>query len=123
MSQFLVPVPVRDCVGPAHLFVRCARPRHHVCVPNPFGNLAAGGDPKWIVVGPWLCVPTFRWVCLFEDSKRGGRPARKRTLQAACIKTVARKMRPVKSVVSNISGYAEAEIRLAQPLNGLKPKE
>ena len=36
---------------------------------RPFGNLAASGNPGWIAVGPRLCVPTFRWVCLFEDGE------------------------------------------------------
>jgi len=29
------------------------------------------GDPRKIAVGPWLCVPTFRWVCLFEERLDG----------------------------------------------------
>src|SRR5262249_40879035 len=34
---------------------------------HPFGNLATIGPEA---EGPWLCVPAFRRVCLFEDTRR-----------------------------------------------------
>src|SRR5262245_5240356 len=39
---------------------------------HPFGNQATVAI-RPIAVGPWLCVPTFRWVCLFEENEGGSR--------------------------------------------------
>src|SRR5262249_43607967 len=36
----------------------------------PFGNLATSSSRERTALGPRLCVPTFRWVCLVEE--RGG---------------------------------------------------
>src|SRR5262249_34193707 len=44
---------------------RCARAR-----PS-FRQPGDRSDPGRIAVGPWLCVPTFRWVCLFEEREGG----------------------------------------------------
>src|SRR5262249_38048044 len=43
-----------------------------------FGNLAANSRPETTAVGPRLCVPTLRWVCLFELAGRIRRSWRRR---------------------------------------------